>query len=135
MRISCHLIFDGQCKSAFTEYRSILGGTVTTLITFGESPLADQVPSEWAARVLHATLAFEDQEILGSDAFPGEPCRPQGFAVTLSTQDPAWTQAVFDRFARAGIIKMPLQQTFWARLFGVVTDRFGVTWELNCAHA
>jgi PhnB protein len=134
MRISCHLNFDGACRRAFVEYQSILGGELATLLTFGESPIADQVPAEWAPRILHATLSVDGQAIFGSDTFPGEPACSQGFAVTLNTQDLARAEGVFSRLAEGGSIKMPLQQTFWAHSFGVVVDRFGVTWEINCAH-
>ncbi|MEK8047455.1 VOC family protein [Ideonella margarita] len=132
MRISCHLTFDGQCENAFRAYQSILGGELTTLLTFGDSALAAQVPESWATKILHATLSLEGQELLGSDAFPNEAAGHQGFAITLSLSDPLRAQNAFAQLADQGHIKMPLQPTFWAALFGVVIDRFGVTWEINC---
>lgn len=133
MRINFHLNFDGRCEEAFRSYQSILGGEMRTLLTFGESALANQVPEAWSKRILHATLAWDDQELLGSDAFPGEPVGHQGFSLTLSTADLSRASRYFEQLAQQGAIMLPLQRTFWAQAFGVVVDRFGVTWEINCS--
>lgn len=132
MSLSCHLIFDGQCEAAFRRYQAVLGGAITVLLRFGESPLGAQVPADWQARILHANLQIGALSLLGSDAFPGTYARPQGFAVTLGLAEPAEAARVFEALADGGQIQMPFQPTFWTPGFGVLVDRFGIPWEVNC---
>ena len=132
MRISIHLMFDGDCATAFRFYHELLGGELTTLMTFGDSPLAATVEPRYRDRILHATLKLGDQELLGADVMPSDYARPQGFSILLSQPTPTEAKRVFDALADGGRVNMPLQKTFWAESFGVVTDRFGVTWEVTC---
>jgi PhnB protein len=132
MRIRCHLSFDGQCEVAFRTYQRIVGGQITMMLEYGESPMADQVPAQWQSRILHATLELGDQELLGFDAFPDAYERPQGFSVTLGISEPATAKEVFLALAEGGRVQMPYQETFWSPGFGVLIDRFGVPWEVNC---
>ena len=131
MGIGCHLVFDGQCETAFLTYQRLLGGAIR-MLRYGESPLATQVPAEWHPRILHATLVLDEQELLGSDAFPNAYERPQGIFVTLSVAEPAQAKNVFASLAEDGRVHMPFQETFWSAGYGVLVDRFGVPWEVNC---
>jgi PhnB protein len=133
MRISCHIHFEGQCEEAFRTYQNVLGGRLETLLRFGDSPLGSQAPPEWQSRILHATLLLGEYELLGSDVFPGQSGRKQGYSVTISLADLENAKSIFNALAEGGSILMPLQPTFWAEAFGVVTDKFGVSWEVNCA--
>jgi PhnB protein len=133
MSLSLHLSFDGACKAAFTYYARTLGGTISYMATYGESPMADQVPEEWQTRIMHATLRLPgDMTLMGNDAQPNSYQAPQGFAIALGTDDPEVARRAFAALAEGGVILMPLAPTFWAAAFGVVADRFGVTWEINC---
>jgi len=93
------------------------------------------VPAQWQSRILHAALVGSDLELLGSDAFPGAYEKPQGFCLTLGLSDLVRAREVFSMLSEGGVVKMPLQQTFWSPGFGVVVDQFGITWELNRAAA
>jgi len=133
MRITAHLVFDGQCEAAFRAYERILGGKLKTLLTYGASPMAGQVPPQMRDKIVHATLELEDQELAGADVPPSQDYRrPQGFFVVLSLADLAKAEEIFRRLAEGGSVQMPLQKTFWAAGFGVLVDRFGVPWEINC---
>lgn len=133
MRFYCHLSFDGRCEEAFRFYHRLFGGQFPTLLRYGESPMAGQVPKEWQQKVIHATLVIDDQELLGNDAFPNAFERPQGFAVTLGgMQDPVKARELFNALAEGGRIALPFQETFWSAGYGVLTDRFGIPWEVNC---
>lgn len=133
MRISPHLTFDGQCKAAFLVYHRIFGGNLATMLTYGDSPMASQVDPQWHDRIVHATLAFGDVELTGADVLPQDYCRPQGFFVTLTLDRPSRAESIFNALAVEGDVRLPFGQTFWSPGFGVVVDRFGVPWELNCA--
>jgi PhnB protein len=136
MSLSLHLTFDGACQDALTLYARVLGGTITYMATYGESPMAGQVPPEWHGRIMHATLTIPGGlTLMGNDVQPGGYDPPQGFGVVIGTGDPGAARRAFEALAEGGAIRVPLGPTFWAIAFGVVTDRFGVTWEINCEQA
>ncbi len=131
MTFTPYLNFDGRCEEAFQFYERVLGGKITFKITYGESPMpADQTPPGWGSKLLHATLTLGDQVLQGADT-PSHR-KPQGFAIALSLSDPAEADRIFAAFAEGGEVGMPIQETFWARRFGMVTDRFGIPWMINC---
>ncbi|MEO8467118.1 MAG: VOC family protein [Gammaproteobacteria bacterium] len=131
LRISPHLIFDGQCREAFVSYQKVLGGQLTTLMTYGESPLAASVDAKWHARIVHATLAFNGAELNGADVLPQDYQRPQGFSVIVTFGDVERAREIFAALADGGNVRMPFQSTFWSPGFGVLADRFAVPWEIN----
>ena len=131
MHISPHLCFNGQCRTAFEKYQQILGGTITTMLTYGESPMASQVDPEWHDRIVHATLQLGDVELTGVDQLPRDYSKPQGFFVTLTIEGATRAKEIFTALAEKGEIRRAFQQTFWSPGFGVLTDQFGVPWEIN----
>jgi PhnB protein len=132
MTIQAHLSFQGQCKDAFEFYAKLFGGKIVFMQTWGESPLAKQVPAERLHEVLHATLRLDKQELLGADAGVNY-ARPQGFALVIEPFDATEAERWFAGLAaEGGTVEMPLQETFWAARYGVVRDRFGIPWEINC---
>ena len=135
MRLNPHLNFNGQCEVAFKFYEQCLGGNIQTMMTWGESPMADQVPSEWRDRIIHATLIVGDTALGGGDAPPESYEEPRGFAITIQINDPAEAERIFHALAENGKVTMPLQQTFWAARFGMLVDRFGIPWMVNCGQA
>jgi PhnB protein len=135
MQLNPYLSFSGQCEEAFKFYQQCLGGNIQTMMTWGDSPMADQVPSEWRDKVIHATLIVGDTALLGSDAPPDRYEKPRGFSVTIQINDPAEAERIFHALAEEGTVQMPIQQTFWAALFGMCVDRFGTPWMVNCGQA
>ncbi len=135
MYISPHLCFDGQCKVAFLHYQQLLGGTIVTMLTYGESPMAADVETRWHDRIVHATLQFGELELIGADLFPDDYRKPQGFFVTLTIDDLAEAERVYSSLADGGEVCLPFQSTFWSAGFGVLVDQFGVPWEINCGQA
>jgi len=117
MRVNPHLTFDGRCEEAFRFYVAVLGGRIVAMLPYRVSPLATGVPLEWRDKILHATLDLGEGRLTGADVSLEEGYRPpEGFSVLLEP----------------GSVGMPLQKTFWAERFGMVTDRFGIPWMLNC---
>lgn len=131
MRITPHLCFDGSCRAAFTAYQRILGGTIVTMLTYGDSPMAGQFAPELQTQVIHATLKLGDVELTGVDVPIAEYRKPQGFYVTLTVDDPLEAERIFASLAEGGEIRVRFQSTFWSAGFGVLVDRFGIPWELN----
>ena len=113
-------------------YERLLGGTITTMLAYGDSPMAEQVRPEWRNRIVHATLEWNGYTLLGADVFPGGYERPRGFFVTVSVNGLERAKVLFEALAEGGEVKLPFQETFWSPGFGVLIDRFGVPWEVNC---
>jgi len=133
MQLNPYLSFNGQCEEAFKFYEKALGGKIEAIHRYEGSPMAKHVPAEWQSKVMHTTLKLEGGMVLmGSDPPPDRYQAPQGFSVSLSMKDPAETERIFNELAQGGTVHMPIQQTFWAARFGMLADRFGIPWMLNC---
>jgi PhnB protein len=135
MQLNPYLFFNGQCEAAFKFYEKCLGGKIEAMILHEGTPAADQVPAEWRKKILHARLVVGDQVLMGSDAPPDRFQKPQGFSVSLGVKDPAEAERIFLALAENGKVRMPIQKTFWAARFGMLVDRFGIPWMLNCEKA
>lgn len=133
MRADPYLNFDGNCAEAFRFYEQLLGGEIDTMMTHGESPIADQVPPEWHPRIMHASLRLGDALLMASDVPPDRYQPPQGNYVSLAVDEPTEAERVFHALAEGGRVTMPFEKTFWAAGgFGMVIDRFGTPWMINC---
>jgi PhnB protein len=132
MQIASYLLFDGTCGEAFRFYERVLGGKIDFIQTHGESPMRDQTPPDFLDKVMHVHMTVGDQILMGSDAPPGHFEKPQGFSVSLGIDDPAEAERVFNGLAEGAKVTMPLQKTFWADRFGMLVDRYGTPWMVNC---
>jgi len=127
-----YLSFKGDCEAAFRFYEQCLGAKIDAIFRYGGTPLADQVPADWSDKVMHGTLRFGDQVLMGGDVAPDRYEEPKGFSLSLQIKGTADTERVFSELAENGRIVVPLEATFWAVRFGMVVDRFGVPWLINC---
>ena len=132
MKINPYLNFNGQCEAAFKFYEQRLGGKVEMMMTHGETPMAAHVPAEWHKKILHARMTIDGNVLMGSDAPPDRYHQPQGFYVSLQVDTPQRAERSFQALAENGKVQMPLQETFWAQRFGMVVDRFGIPWMVDC---
>ena len=135
MQLNPYVMFNGQCEAAFKFYEQCLGGKITALVTPADTPAQAQVSPEWGDRILHARLAVGSWVLMGSDSPPEHYEAPKGFSVTLGIDDPTEAERIFNALAENGTVQMPLQQTFWAVRFGMLVDRFGIPWMINCEQA
>jgi PhnB protein len=135
MKLSIHLTYKGQCEAAFAFYQRCLGGTIVTMLKYGDSPIAAQVPLEWQDNIVHATLTFGELSLAGVDLLPTDYARPEGFFTLLEVDEPSEAERIFHSLAENGIVKLPMQETFWASRFGVLVDPFGIPWEISCGRA
>lgn len=126
------LAFNGQCEAAFRLYEQCLGGTISFMLRWGDSPMAAEAPTGWEQKIAHATLMIGNLGIAGSDPPPARYEQPQGFQILLNMADAAAADRIFETLMTNGKIVMPLQETFWASRFGVLIDRFGIPWSINC---
>ena len=89
------------------------------------------VPPEWGKKIMHVALNLGSEYLMGSDTPPQYYKPPQGFSVSLSVDGTSDAERIFNALAEGGTVGMPLQQTFWAARFGMVTDRFGIPWMIS----
>ena len=127
-----YLTFNGQCEAAFKFYENCLGGKIVGMWTYAGTPAEGQVPTEWRNKILHATLHVGDEVLQGADAPPEHYQKPTGFHVKIQNNDPAEAGRIFHALAESGTVTVPIQETFWAARFGMLVDRFGTPWMINC---
>lgn len=133
MKINPYLIFNGDCQDAFNFYAKSLPGQIEVMMTFGETPARDHVPANCHNLIIHTRLLVGDQSIMGSDTTPDRPSAGMsGCSVSLNVNSVVEAERVFAALAQGGSIQMPLETTFWAARFGMLVDRFGVSWMINC---
>lgn len=132
MHVNPYLFFNGTCEEAFKFYEKSLGGKIVAMLTHAETPAAKDTPPEWQQKIIHARLLIGDQLLMGSDAPPGRYHKPQGFSVTVTVETPEEAERLYHALEPGGEVCMPIGETFWARRFGMINDRFGIAWMINC---
>lgn len=133
MKAETYLSFPGNCEAALKYYEAAIGARIKFLQKVKGSPMEAELPPEAGGKVLHAVLEIGESTLMASDALaPGAAPPMSGFSITLHTATPAENERLFMALAEGGKIAMPLQETFWAKSFGVVVDRFGLPWMFNC---
>ncbi|HEY1461975.1 MAG TPA: VOC family protein [Terriglobales bacterium] len=131
MSFNSYLNFNGDCEAALKAYEKCFGGKLEAT-TFGSTPAGNGVPADWQNKLVHARLTSSQGILMASDVPPGRYSKPQGFRVNINTNDPAEAERVFKELSQEATIEMALQQTFWAKRFAMLTDRFGTPWMINC---
>jgi len=86
----------------------------------------------WADKILHARMEVGGTVVMASDAPPQHYHEPTGFSLSVSTKDPAEADQIFAALSEGGTVAMPIQETFWAQRFGMLKDRYGTNWMVNC---
>jgi len=135
MQIEPYITFNGNCEQALEFYAQCLGGTVRFLQRYGGSPMDNaDLPAEMKDKVLHSVFEADGTTFMGSDAMAGQPFKGYGgISMSLNVpQDLARAKRVFEALAVGGQVQMPFAKTFWAEGFGMLTDKFGVPWMVNC---
>ena len=112
-------------------YEKCLDAKIAFMMRYAETPEGGKNGPEWGDKIYHATLVFGDYMLQGADVSSESYQKPQGFSLTINTADTAKAERIFNALSQNGTVKMPLQETFWARRFGVLTDAFGIPWMIN----
>jgi PhnB protein len=131
MQVIPYINFDGHCAEAFSFYSHIFGGELV-LMTYGDSPMADDLPKAAREQIIHARIVTSEFTLMGADSMPGNHRDPQGIQLNINVDSPEQADRIFTALQKGGKIIMPLEQTFWASRFGMLVDRFGIPWMVNC---
>lgn len=132
MKLNPYLNFPGTCEEAMNAYAKVLGGEIVAMLAYGDMPGDYPIPDEMRKKIAHARIVIGDQVIMASDSGPDRFKPMQGVSVTLNIPEPAEAERVFKALVEGGTAIMPLEETFWAHKFGVLVDRFGTQWMVNC---
>ena len=135
MQVNPYLSFDGRCEAAFELYAQCLGGRIGSIFRYAGSSLSDQVPADWQNKVMHGTLTIGDLVLMGADVAPDRYEAPKGFSLSIHIEDASDGERIFHELGKDGRIVVALEKTFWADRFGMVVDRFGMSWLINCGRS
>jgi PhnB protein len=136
MLVQNYLSFEGRCEEAIEFYKRAVGAEVQMLMRFKDSP---EPPPPGSAKpgtenkIMHASFRIGDTVLMASDGDCGGKGEFKGFGLALSVKDAAEADNAFNALADGGQVTLPLTKTFWSPRFGMLTDRFGVSWMVNVA--
>jgi PhnB protein len=134
MEVQSYLNFDGRCEEAVDYYRDALGAEVTMLIRFKDHPEPHppgMITPDAEDKVMHTSFRIGDTTVMASDGRCLGKTGFQGFSLSIALPDESVAERLFAALANGGQVQMPLTKTFWSPRFGMVTDRFGVSWMIN----
>lgn len=134
MAIEVYFIFDGNCREAVEFYADVFGTERPRIMTFGDSPQNPSfpLPEEAKDRVMHAELYIQGSHVMFSDTFPGSPYSVgNNISLAVISSDQDEIKSYFGKLSEGGTVSMELQETFWSKCYGSLTDKFGVNWQLS----
>ena len=132
--IKPYISFTGNCEEAMNFYKEKLGAEILFMGRYADSPMADQAPGN-GDKILHTSIKIGDTVIMACDnVFDGDHPTTVGnnISLALGTSDVAQAEQAFEKMSEGGKVCMPMQETFWAERFGMLTDKFGINWMFNC---
>jgi PhnB protein len=134
MTLTPYIMFNGNCEEALNFYENALGGQVKDLMRFEGSPVEKMAADNEKRKILHSYFEAKGIVFMASDAGEGGPqLNPNGMVhLSINFESQKEQEKVFKALSEEGTIGMPLQDTFWGARFGMLTDKFGVNWMLNC---
>ena len=136
MQLISYLFFKDNAAQAFDFYAKCLGGEIIGRATFGDMPECPDMPDGARGLIANVCLKAGDSLLMASDCPPGAPFEAmQGCAVAVGLPTPDEAERVHAALGEGGTITMPIAETSWAQRFGMLTDRFGIHWMVNCDRA
>ncbi|HUG01466.1 MAG TPA: VOC family protein [Longimicrobiales bacterium] len=131
MQITPYINFQGKCREAMEFYRDLLGGEIVQIFTYGESPMAGEMPAESHDGIMHSHLVARGAELMGADGPPAAGQGANNVSIALNLDDVDEAERVFAALVEGGAVGMEFQKTFWAERFGMCVDRYGTGWLVN----
>lgn len=131
MQIQPYLFFEGRCEEAIEFYRKAIGAEVRMLMRYSdapESPPPGKLPPGAENKIMHACLRIGETEIMASDGFCAGTPKFQGFSLSLTAKNETEADRLFAALGAGGEVRMPLGKTFFSTRFGMLVDRFGISW-------
>ena len=130
--LSAYMGFSGDCEAAFKFYEEVLGAKPGLIFRYADSPMADVVPDGWETKIMHGSVTIGRQVLEGADVPSERYEEPKGFSLSLNVRGASDAERLFQQLADGGRVVYPIEKTFWSERFGMVIDRFGIPWMINC---
>jgi PhnB protein len=131
MKVQPYLFFNGRCEEAIDFYKKALGAEVLMLMRFNESPdppPPGMVPPGSERKIMHSCMRIGETEVMASDGMCTGNSAFQGVSLSLEVPNEAEADRLFSALGEGGQVQMPIGKTFFSPRFGIVADRFGVSW-------
>ncbi|AJE97158.1 VOC family protein [Pandoraea apista] len=131
MQVHSYLFFEGRCEEAITFYEKTLGAKRRALMRYSENPGScpeGMLPPGSENKIMHGEFTLGDSMVMVSDGMVSGKPKFDGFSLSVDFADVGAAEKAFNALADGGQINMPLGETFFAKTFGMVKDRFGVNW-------
>ncbi len=132
MELNTYVSFKGDCEVAFKFYEEMLGAKPGLIFRYADSPMADVVPPGWDTKVMHGSVKIGGCLLEAADVPPERYEVPKGFSLSLNVASPAEAESLFQTLSAGERVMYPMEKTFWSARFGMVVDRFGIPWMVNC---
>jgi PhnB protein len=134
LSIQPYLFFGGRCEEALEFYRTALGAEILMLSRFKDAPEPQGLPDCFDEKVMHVSFRIGETILMASDGRCEGEQNFDGFSLSITVPDEGEAERVFAGLGDGGLITMPLEKTFWAPKFGMLQDRFGVSWMVSVQH-
>ncbi len=128
MSLKPYVIYNGRCEEALDFYKRAIGAEVIALMRFKDAPDQSQINPENMEKVMHSAFCVGDAEVLASDGYCTGQTAFQGFALALTVDSDEEAERRFEALSDGGEIQAPMTPTFFASRFGMLSDKFGVSW-------
>jgi PhnB protein len=125
-------ITGGKCEEALNFYKGIFGGEITSINRWKDAPKEMEMPADLGERVMHANFKSPSIRFMASDSQPTTTYGDGPISLSVGSNDPAEAQRVWDALAKSGKVDVPFEDAFWGGKFGMVTDKYGIDWMVNC---
>ena len=129
--LQVYLHFGGECREALDFYKEAIGGEIKSMQTYGEANMAEDESQK--DRVLHSEFQADEIFIMAADGMQGQTVKSgNNISLNISVDNEERQTEIFNKLSKGGKVTMPLEDTFWGARFGMLRDKFGINWMLNC---
>ncbi len=130
MKLNPYLLFEGNAEEVLNFYKEALGGEIVMLSRYGDSPMPTN--ENHKNKVMHSRFEFDGNIIMISDAMEGQPVSTNGnVQLSVEVESLDRIRQVFEKMSEGGKVSLPLQDMFWGAKFGMLQDKFGISWMFN----
>ena len=134
MAINAYINFNGNCREAVEFYVEVFGTEKPIIMTYGDTPPNPEYPlsEEVKKLIMHTRLNITGSIVMFSDTFPGSPyISGNNISLSITTKNIDEIKSIFNKLKEAGTVGMELQETFWSKCYGSLTDKFGIEWQVS----
>ena len=131
MQLNPYLFYKDNCEAAFKFYEKVLGAQIEMLLRAEDAPADMPTAPDRKKTIMHGRISIDGEVFMASDAPPDHYNKPQGFAVSLTIEDPVEAERKFKALSEGGSTNMPFGKTFFSKGFGMCVDQFGIPWMVN----